>query len=69
MKVTFNIKLSPYEMVRDAIQAGVTCGLRRAYKHVENPSDEQIVEAITQAVMTDLCDVLDFDTAQEDEDA
>ena len=69
MKVTFNIKLSPYEMVRDAIQAGVTYGLRRAHKHVENPSDEQIVEAITQAVMTDLCDVLDFDTAQEDEDA
>lgn len=68
MKITFRLRLSAYDMVRDAIQAGVAHGYHRAHKHVESPTEEQIIASIVTSVMSDLCETLDFDSVTEEED-
>ncbi len=65
----FNLNITPFEIVRDAVRAGVARGYYRAHKHVEDPTEEQIIAAIVDCVMGDLCETLDFDSATEDADA
>ncbi len=67
MKITFRLRISPYDMVRDAVRAGVSHGYYRAHKHTEAPSEDQIIEAIVNSVMGDLCETLDFDSAITDD--
>ena len=42
------------------MEAGALRGVRRAFKHTEHPSDEAIAEAVENAVMGALCEVLEF---------
>ena len=43
-----------------AISEGVLRGYRRAYKHVENPTEEAICEQIEDCVMGSLYEYFDF---------
>ena len=56
-----NLKLNSYKIISDAIENGIRYGYRRAYKHVENPSEDTIIEQIHLAVMNELCDIINFD--------
>jgi hypothetical protein len=55
------LKMKTYNIVADAVDRGVTIGYRRAHKHVENPSEDTLIDAITNAVTGELCEVIDFD--------
>jgi hypothetical protein len=44
-----------------AIEQGVLFGYRRAYKHVENPTEDSIVEHIVSNVMDSLDDWFEFE--------
>lgn len=50
-----------YEIISQAIEAGATLGYRRAHKHVENPPEELVVDAIESAIMEHLTYVIHFD--------
>lgn len=40
-----------YEVVLEAcIESGVEMGVRRAYKHTDNPTEQQIVDCVIRAV-------------------
>ena len=56
-----SIKLNVYKIISDAIENGIRYGYRRAYKYVENPSEDTIIEQIHLAVMNELCDIINFD--------
>jgi hypothetical protein len=45
----------------EAIEAGVRRGYRRAYKHIENPTEEAIIEHIENAVMSSIYEYFTFD--------
>lgn len=45
--------------LEQAIREGVTIGYRRAFKHVENPTEDQIVAAIENAVITSIYEWFD----------
>ena len=48
-------------IVEMAIDEGVSTGYYRAYKHVENPSPEAIIENIQDAVMSKFYEYFDFE--------
>ena len=49
-----------YVILQRAVESGSILGYRRAFKRVENPTEEQIVEALTDAVMLSVSEVFDF---------
>ena len=44
-----------------AIEDGVTRGIHRAYKHVDNPTQEQIIASVEEAVMSSLWEWFDME--------
>lgn len=44
-----------------AIGEGVRYGYSRAHKHIENPSEGAVIEAIEEAVMSQIYEYFDFD--------
>jgi hypothetical protein len=49
-----------YTILQRAVEEGALLGYRRAFKRVENPTEDQIVEALTDAVMLTISEVFDF---------
>lgn len=60
MPVQRTMKLKAYTILSNAVDDAVNYGYARAHKHTENPTGEHIVDEITQAVMNELCDIIDF---------
>lgn len=49
-----------FTIIEHCVEAGALRGYHRAHKHVEAPTPEAIAEAITEAVMGELCEWFDF---------
>ena len=49
-----------YVILQRAVEEGALLGYRRAFKRVENPTEEQIVEALTDAIMLTVSEVFEF---------
>jgi hypothetical protein len=43
-----------------AVENGTRLGIRRAYKHNDIPTDDQLADAITAAIMTEMYEWFDF---------
>lgn len=54
------MKPNTYVILERAVEEGALLGYRRAFKHVENPSEEAIVEAIVNGVMLSVSEVFEF---------
>jgi hypothetical protein len=44
-----------------AIESGISLGIRRAYKHNDAPTEQQLQEAIEFAIWNELFEWFDFD--------
>jgi hypothetical protein len=44
-----------YKIIEMAVSNGVAIGYRRAHKHNDNPNEDQIIDAIENAVMGQIC--------------
>jgi len=51
-----------YTILAQAVEDGVKRGYRRAFKHVEKPSEEFIIDAIDTAVMASILEYFTFDS-------
>lgn len=60
MKRRVRHKIRTYDVVLEAVEAGVAYGWNRAHKHAENPSPDTVRADIEREVMNSLCEVLDF---------
>lgn len=54
------IRAKVYPLMQDAVDAGVRYGWNRAHKHDSTPSEDIIVNAITDAVMNEICEKFEF---------
>jgi hypothetical protein len=54
------MKPNTYVILQRAVEEGALLGYRRAFKRVENPTEDAIVDAITAAVMLTVSEVFDF---------
>ena len=52
------------EVLELAIEQGVARGYRRAFKYVENPTEESILSSIEECVMSAIYDWFEFDEAK-----
>jgi hypothetical protein len=50
-----------YNLIESCVTRAVPYGLRRAHKHIDDPTDDQIASAISNAVMSELCEFFNFD--------
>jgi hypothetical protein len=55
------MKVRTHVILEMAIGEGVTRGYRRAFKHVENPTEGAIIENIEDAVMSAITDYFNFE--------
>jgi hypothetical protein len=43
-----------YPLLADAVEAGVRYGYRRAFKYVDKPDEESIIQAVADAVLLEI---------------
>lgn len=55
------MKANEYQVLQTAVDEGVSWGFARAYKYTEEPTEDQLREAIKQAVLDSICDWFKFD--------
>lgn len=55
------LRINAYAVLERAVEEGVRYGLRRAHKHTESPSQEDIEENVSREVMTTLSEVFVFE--------
>jgi hypothetical protein len=55
-----------YMILSQAVEEGVKRGYRRAFKHVEFPSEEAVTESIDSAVMGSILEYFTFDSEYDD---
>ena len=60
------MKCNEYLVLSEAVEEGIAYGWMRAHKHVDNPTEESIKDAIQNAVMTSICEYFWFDSVGED---
>ena len=51
-----------YTILSQAVEEGVKRGYRRAFKHVDSPSETAIIESIDSAVMSSILEYFTFDS-------
>jgi hypothetical protein len=59
------MKPDTYKLIQMCVETGTARGLRRAYKHDDAPTKDQIAEQISKAVMLEVCEWFEFETKQE----
>lgn len=64
-EVQGSLKVDVYAVLDRAVEEGLAYGWRRAHKHVDNPSEDAIREAMQNAVMDAICGVFKFDDNSE----
>ena len=60
------MKVRMYNLISELVERGALLGYKRAFKHVDNPSEGAIVDNVHDAIMSELCDYLIFDESSAD---
>ena len=63
--VTF-MKPKIYPILEECIESGIRFGFRRAFKHDDDPSEEQVVEHMLREIMNAICEKFDFEELKND---
>lgn len=50
-----------YAILDRAVEEGVAYGWNRAHKHTSTPTEEQVKEAVRNAIMSEVCEVFEFE--------
>ena len=55
------LKVNTYAVLEECIEIGIDGGMNRAYKHIDNPTEEQIKEELLRYIMLQTCEKFKFD--------
>ena len=50
-----------YNIISEAIEVGISAGYRKAHKHVDEPSDQHVIDSIHDSIMNQICEYFDFE--------
>jgi len=59
--ITGGMRVKAYPVLARAVEEGFRRGWHRAHKYTDKPTDEQIEDAVTNAILGDICEVFSFD--------
>jgi|CXWL01.1.fsa_nt_gi hypothetical protein len=54
------LTIKTYEVLCRAVEEGVSHGMRRAYKHQDKPSQEDIISHMENQVLSAICEYFSF---------
>ena len=54
------MQVRTYEVLQRAIEQGIRCGIRRAYKHTDKPTEEAVIEHLEVEIMNAITGVFWF---------
>ncbi len=54
------LKVNTYAVLEECIEIGINSGYKRAHKHTDNPTEEQIKEEILRYVMLQVSEKFNF---------
>lgn len=60
------MKPDTYKLLQRCIDDGIASGMRRAFKHTDNPTREEIGLHIERAITNEICEWFKFDDVKED---
>ena len=63
---TGTIRARTYPILARAVEDGIAYGWQRAHKHTDTPDADHVKDQIEQAVMSEICEVFEFDEPGED---
>ena len=55
------MKVKEYTVLSDCVERGVQLGMNRAYKRTDFPTNDQLMSAMFDAVLSEICEYFDFD--------
>jgi hypothetical protein len=55
------MKSRTYNLLSEAVEKGALTGVRRAFKHTDQPSHEQIAVNVEREIMNAICEWFCFD--------
>lgn len=58
------MKVDHYRLIEQCVENGIRTGLHRAHKNIEDPTEEQIADKISQAIMHEICEWFRFEDVQ-----
>lgn len=58
------MKPDTYKLIQMCVEAGAARGLRRAYKHNDAPTAEEIEYAVVKEVMLEVCEWFKFEPGE-----
>lgn len=61
------MKAKEYPLLVRCVEEGVAYGYSRAHKHTDTPTEEQIKDAIAEAVVSKICEGFAFEPTETDE--
>lgn len=62
--VSGGLRVKAYVVMCEAVEQGVACGMRRAHKHTDAPTSDDIERCVSDEVMNAICEVFDFDNTE-----
>ena len=57
---TTGVQVDTYKVLGEAVERGAIAGVRRAHKHIDNPSEVQLIEHVEREVMNAIAEVVVF---------
>lgn len=61
MTIKQTVRIDLYRLVADAVGRGISYGWARAHKHNNTPEAEAVKQDIEDAILSELCEVIQFD--------
>lgn len=60
MSIGGEIKVNAYAVMQECVESGIRYGWRRAHKHTDNPTEEQVQDSIEAEVMNAILEKFHF---------
>lgn len=64
IKSSLKMRFRIYELISDAVDAGIEFGVNRAFKHTDRPTMEDIKNTLQHELMLSLGKVIDFEKSE-----
>lgn len=61
VKVKAELRLNAYAIIADAVERGLSYGWMRAHKYVDKPDEEAIKDAMHDAVMNEIAELMEYE--------
>jgi hypothetical protein len=61
------LRLKAYPVLQRAVEEGFRYGWGRAHKYTETPTQAHLEDAVTTAILNEICEYFEFDPSDEEE--